>query len=214
MRLYHFTSKKYGLLAIENRRLKISRINELNDPFEFLGWNLEDRVTRENLRNWKEERNAEIGILCFSRTWSNPLLWGHYAEKHSGMALGFDVPGRDLYSPVKYRPTLLPTPGGREIISEDVDRLLLTKFSAWQYESEYRCFCRLDDSIQENGLYFEPFSETLRLAEVIIGSQSTITRAELATGLGDLESQVTSFKAMPAHNSFSIVQNHDAIQWK
>lgn len=37
MRLYHFTSQKFGLLALKDRRLKIARINELNDPFEFLG---------------------------------------------------------------------------------------------------------------------------------------------------------------------------------
>ena len=70
-----------AILAIQNRRLKIARINELNDPFEFLGWNLKNAQTRANLRTWKEERNAEFGILCFSKHWSNPLLWGHYAEK-------------------------------------------------------------------------------------------------------------------------------------
>jgi len=214
MRLYHFTSQEFGLKAIRNRRLKIARINELNDPFEFLGWNLKDPETRKKLRKWKDERNAEFGILCFSRNWSNPLLWAHYAEKHRGMALGFDVPDSDLYSPVKYRRTRLPTPSGRELVHEDVDRLLLTKFNAWRYESEYRCFCRLDDSTKENGLFFENFSATLRLAEVIIGTQSVITRAELTEGLGNLESQVTSFKAMPSYRSFEIVQNHNVTQWK
>jgi hypothetical protein len=37
MRLYHFLNAEYGLLNIRHRRLKIARINELNDPFEFLG---------------------------------------------------------------------------------------------------------------------------------------------------------------------------------
>ena len=203
-----------AILAIQNRRLKIARINELNDPFEFLGWNLKNAQTRANLRTWKEERNAEFGILCFSKHWSNPLLWGHYAEKHSGIALGFDVPDSDLYCPVKYRPTRLPTPGGRELVREDVGDLLLTKFNAWKYESEYRCFCRLDESIHEIGLYFEPFSPTLKLAEVIIGEQSKITRANLAAALGDLEPQITSFKAMSAFGTFSVVRNRDATLWK
>lgn len=174
MRLYHFTSQKFGLLAIKNHRLKIARINELNDPFEFLGWNLQEQRTRAKLRQWKAERNGEFGILCFSSKWSNPLLWGHYADKHQGMALGFDVPDGDLYSPVKYRRTRLPTPADRELVGEDVDTLLLTKFSAWRYESEYRCFCRLDESIHENGLYFERFSLTLKLAEVRISDSHVI----------------------------------------
>jgi hypothetical protein len=74
MRLYHFTSQEFGLLAIKDRRLKIARIDALNDPFEFLEWNLQDPKTRAKLRNWRAERNAELGILCFSHKWSNPLL--------------------------------------------------------------------------------------------------------------------------------------------
>jgi hypothetical protein len=214
MRLYHFTSQKFGLLAIQSRRLKIARINELNDPFEFLGWNLQDPETRAKLRNWKEKRNAELGILCFSRKWSNPLLWGHYAAKHQGVAIGFDVPDDDLYSPVKYRSTRMPTPMGRDMVEADVESLLLTKFSAWRYESEYRCFCRLDQSTLENGLYFEPFSATLKLAEIIVGDQSTITRAELAAAIGDQHPHVTTFKARPAFRTFSVVRNRDGALWK
>lgn len=214
MRLYHFTSRKFGLLAIKDRRLKIARVNELNDPFEFLGWNLQDSETRTKMRQWKADRNAELGILCFSRKWSNPLLWGHYADKHRGIAIGFDVPDNDLYSPVTYRRTRLPTPVGRELVGADVDGLLLTKFSAWRYESEYRCFCRLGESIHENGLYFEPFSPTLKLAEVIVGDQSTITRAELADALGNQNSNVAAFKARPAFGTFSVVKNRNAALWK
>jgi hypothetical protein len=214
MRLYHFTSQRFGLLALQDRRLKIARINELNDPFEFLGWNLQDPKARAKLRNWKAERNAELGILCFSRKWSNPLLWGHYAAKHQGMAIGFDVPDGDLYSPVKYRSTRMPTPVGRDMVEADVDSLLLTKFSAWRYESEYRCFYRLDESIHENGLYFEPFSPTLKLAEIIVGDQSTITRAELAAALSDQQPNVTAIKARPAFGSFSVVKNRNSALWK
>ena len=214
MRLYHFTSQKFGLLAIKDRRLKIARINELNDPFEFLGWNLRDPGTRAKMRQWKADRNAELGILCLSSKWSNSLLWGHYADKHRGMAIGFDVPDNDLYSPVKYRRTRLPTPVGRELVGADMDGLLLIKFSAWRYESEYRCFCRLDESIHANGIYFEPFSPNLKLAGVIVGYQSTITRAELAAALGDQASKVVAFKARPAFGTFSVVKNRDVTLWK
>lgn len=214
MRLYHFTTQQFGILALEKRRLKIARIDKLNDPFEFLGWNLQDTATRAKLKRWKDERTAEYGILCFSRKWSNPLLWGHYADKHQGMALGFDVPDHGLYSPVKYRRTRLPMPSGRDLISADVADLLLTKFTAWRYESEYRCFCRLEDSIREGDLYFEPFSDTLKLAEVIVGDQATIARAELAVALGDLQASVLSFKARPAFGTFTVVKNRNGALWK
>lgn len=35
MIVYHFISSEFALKALRDRRLKISRINELNDPFEF-----------------------------------------------------------------------------------------------------------------------------------------------------------------------------------
>ena len=35
MRLHYFSNAEYGLLTIRRRRLKLARINELNDPFEF-----------------------------------------------------------------------------------------------------------------------------------------------------------------------------------
>ncbi len=214
MRLYHFTSEKYGLLAIQNRRLKVARISELNDPFEFLGWNLQDAARRTKLRQWKADRNAEFGLLCFSNKWSNPLLWGHYADRHHGMALGLEVPDGDLYSPVSYQPRRLPAPTGRELVDSDVHDLLLTKFSAWRYESEYRCFCRLIDCIHEGVHYFEPFSASLRLAEVIVGDLATVTRATLTAALGDAGQSVTMFKARPAFGTFKVVRNRDGSLWK
>lgn len=214
MRLYHFTSQKFGLLALEDCRLKIARISELNDPFELLGWNLQDPDTRSKIRQWKAERDAECGILCFSRKWSNPLLWSHYADKHRGMAIGFDVLDKDRYSPVKYRSTRLSTRVGSKLAGADLDSVFLTKFTAWQYESEYRSFCRLDQSVHKNGLYFEPFSPTLKLAQVIVGAQSNITRAMLSAAIGDQSSNVTTFKARPAFRSFSVVANQKAALWK
>jgi len=33
-RLYKFTKAEFGLLALQHRRLKISTIDDLNDPFD------------------------------------------------------------------------------------------------------------------------------------------------------------------------------------
>ncbi len=129
------------------------------------------------------------------------------------MAIGFDVPEGDPYKPVKYRRTRPPEPAGRTLSAIDLDDLLRTKFSAWRYETEYRCFCRLAQSIEENGLFFEPFSEDLKAGEVIIGSKSAITRTQLATALGDNQAHVTSFKARPAFGTFSVVRNRNSALW-
>lgn len=213
MRLYHFTSEKYGLLALEQRRLKIARIDELNDPFELLGWNLRDKDVRAKLRRWKRDRNAEFGMLCFSRKWSHPLLWGHYADKHKGMAIGFDVPDDDSYSPVDYHPKRFPISLNSPFGESDLKRLLMSKFTAWRYETEYRCFLRLSGRTPEGGLYFEPFSDRLKVAEVIIGDRCGISRTRLAEALGPDHAHVKSFKARPAFGSFTVVQNRNKDLW-
>jgi hypothetical protein len=213
MRLYHFTTQEFGVRALEGRRLKIARINELNDPFEFLSWNVREAANRARLQAWKSARHDDLGIVCFSRKWSNPLLWAHYAERHRGMALGFDVPDSDLYNPVKYQRHRIPFPHGRELDRDDVDDVLLTKFTAWRYEAEYRCFCPLADGIRDGDLYFEPFSETLRLSQVIVGDLATISRAQLADALGDQAMSVDTFKARPAFGSFKVVKNLNGKLW-
>ncbi|MBB4232634.1 DUF2971 domain-containing protein [Rhizobium mongolense] len=201
-------------MALQNRRLKIARIKDLNDPFELLGWNLRGRETRERLKKWKSERNDEFGILCMSHKWSHPLLWAHYAEKHKGMALGFDVPESDVFLKIKYCRRRVAAPAGRNLVERDLDGLLLTKFTAWKYETEYRCFCSLKGSIRDGEHFFEPFSDTLKLKEVIVGDQATISRQGLADALGAFGDGIVSFKARPAFGSFRVVRNRDSKLWK
>ena len=67
-------------------------------------------------------------MLCFSFKWSNPVLWAHYADKHKGICLGFDVPD-DNVQRVKYVDTRLPFPTkSNEQIGRD---WIFTKFSGW-----------------------------------------------------------------------------------
>lgn len=91
MRLYHFTSRDYGLSNLAQRRLKIATLDDINDPFELEAFSLTNAADRPTYRRFKDEWSKRFGILCFSRSWSNPVQWSHYGEKHRGMCLGFDV---------------------------------------------------------------------------------------------------------------------------
>jgi len=71
MRLYQYCSAKGAELALRGRRLKISRIHLLNDPFEFLGADLSDRDRRRALRATREQLGEHHGLLCLSDTWRN-----------------------------------------------------------------------------------------------------------------------------------------------
>jgi hypothetical protein len=91
MRLYQLGSANYALQNIERQRLKVSRIDNLNDPFELLGAMQRDKHWRRIFRQAKTRIHNQDGVLCFSRSWRNPVLWSHYGDKHRGICLGFPL---------------------------------------------------------------------------------------------------------------------------
>ena len=181
---------------------------ELNDPFEFLGADLSDRNFRKGMRQVKAILSETKGLICFSKGFDNPVLWGHYADKHRGICLGFDIPDESLEEVIYVNSRIQPP----AIIDEAfVKKLLFTKFIHWSYEDEYRSYVSLDES--EDGIYYLDFSESMVLRQVIVGSESKITRSELADALGDLAPQVETFQARPAFKSFRVVRNENARLW-
>jgi hypothetical protein len=86
MKAYHFTSDKYALDVIANQRMKVSRFDDLNDPFELHAVDLQDRQYRNEFIAFKQHMSERIGILRFSKSWKSPLLWSHYANRHKGVA--------------------------------------------------------------------------------------------------------------------------------
>ncbi len=154
MKLYYLTPSKFALSALALRRLKVARLIELNDPFELMAVDLDTPMQREFFRRVKDKINASHGVLCFSKSWKNPLLWGHYADKLCGVALGFEVTSPYLV-PVIYenKPFKIPTnpETGLPQLSDDlVDRLQRTKFEDWKYEDEMRVYVQLDRDVQES----------------------------------------------------------------
>lgn len=101
MRAFHLLSKQHALQALQNQRLKVAIFDDLNDPFELLAADLSDRRVRRRFVKWKTRTSKKIGLLCFSMTWRNPLLWSHYADRHRGVALEFEIED-DFVVPVQY----------------------------------------------------------------------------------------------------------------
>ena len=90
-RLYYFTSAKYALLNIEQSHIKISDLNRVNDPYEFLAVKLNQRSRHNLLTKVISHLGKQFGIVCFSKCYNNPLSWGHYSDACKGICLGFDI---------------------------------------------------------------------------------------------------------------------------
>ncbi len=214
MRVFYFTNANYGVSNLSLKRLKISRFNQLNDPFELLAADLRDPRHRKALSNFKDNQMSNKGMICFSRSWGNPLLWGHYADKHSGMALGFDIPDQDLWSvqyttqraKVQFDKTTGEIVDGHRVL----DRLLRTKFIDWKYEDERRKILYLDPNSQEGGNHFVEFSDNLVLREVILGLKCDLPVSRVRQLLKDEPSPVKVLKAGMALRAFKIIEDRSA----
>lgn len=217
-RLYHFNGSTYGLQNLEKQRLKVATIMELNDPFELLAHNSKDKTIRAALKSFKQEAHNRFGFLCFSRSWKSPVQWGHYAEKHQGLCIGFDVPEDHIY-PIQYcsyrlgfDPALVQTEDERYRWSLG---LFTTKHEHWAYEQEERLITALDLLPKEKGLHFVGFDQVgIIVREVIVGCNSNVSRTELRKALGDNADQVSIFKARPSFGQFEMVRNRNGGLWR
>jgi hypothetical protein len=216
MRAYHLTSESWALKAIKNRRLKVALFNDMNDPFELLGMELKTSRDREEVRHLKQETNATLGALCFSQDCVNPVLWSHYADKHRGICLGFDIRDDirdDRAHEIQYQGERLQEiekeflEGESEILGQ---RLLTTKFEHWRYEDEVRMLLKLEEAVQENGYYFLPFGDTLRLKEITLGVRCKLSLDELKEMLAAQDKDVEISKGRLAPDSYRIVRRRDS----
>lgn len=178
MQCYYFTGAKYGVDNLKNKRLKVSNLNNLNDPFEMLCVKTEFKDVKSKLTFAKSAVAQNFGILCFSGNWTNPVQWGHYAENHSGLCLVFDIPVECLRA-INYVPSRLD-PQEIDLDTEAAAyTLMTTKFEHWYYEQEFRSIMWLNTLEKENNLYFKVFDENLRLKKVIIGAHSKLKKIDI-----------------------------------
>jgi len=180
VRLYHYLETRWALDNIRRRRLKISKIDDMNDPFEFESVHSDHNPSQAALAKTKRDISETRGLLCFSRSWNNILMWSHYGDRHKGICLGFDVPDEKM-RPVTYVDNVVTT-GDLESPSNEkrvrvVDLLLGAKYQGWYYEEEVRIHAERRERDEETGLYFADFNETLKLKEVIAGARFHMSRS-------------------------------------
>jgi hypothetical protein len=98
------------------------------------------RVRDVCLKNWQDATNSK-GILALSKTNSNILMWSHYADKHEGVVLVFDMtrdpgffvtPMNVIYGP-NYTALNYFRDGEKAILAN-----LTTKADLWSHEQEIR----------------------------------------------------------------------------
>ena len=214
MRAYHFTSAVHALDDVRRRRIKIATLRDINDPFE-LAVCCDDRQRRLALQRTRAKWADRYGMICFSRGWQNPVQWSHYADRHHGICLGFNM-ANDRLTPVSYvdEPPQLDwdaiEQGGLAGEAEML-RWSTTKYTHWAYEAELRAFVALKKP-DSNGRYFARFNEHLRLRQIIVGSESDVSRRDVAEACRGLDG-LDIFKVRLAFGNYRVVKQKDESRW-
>jgi len=100
-----------------------------------------------------KQKRKEYKLSCFSETYDEILMWSHYANKHTGICIGFDLPhkyeDKFILSPVRYLNEI------KELdCTTNVHRVILywltTKSIRWDYEKEIRAISRCGNQKSEH----------------------------------------------------------------
>ncbi|MBT3169075.1 MAG: DUF2971 domain-containing protein [Candidatus Cloacimonetes bacterium] len=122
-----------------------------------------DKSSEENLQHCNKFVRKHIGdnylISCFSKSKKNILMWGHYADKHKGICLGFD--SLEFFSEnqfieksvlnlfkVKYISEYFPLNFFNDKkFSKEYQNIFKNKYVDWEYEEEIRALTEADKEI-------------------------------------------------------------------
>jgi Protein of unknown function (DUF2971) len=206
-RVYYFTPPDHALENLRSRHLKVSRFSTCNDPFELAAWSQKSREIRRKFKGWLAYEDKQHGLLCFCRSWRNPVMWAHYSRNHTGICYGFDVDPATFLDVRYVSERLYPNLTGENFttyVGEDqmVD-LFTTKFIHWNYEEEVRHLVELPEHISKDKLFFHPFSDSMKLKEVIVGPKSKLSVREIKSIVNDQSVEV--FKSRLAFQRYEIV---------
>jgi Protein of unknown function (DUF2971) len=212
LKLYYLTSEKWARVILQERRIKLSTIAELNDPFELLGASIGEPAARKVLRFVHERVSEKMGLICMSTTWQSPVMWAHYGDKHRGVCLGFNVidqaASEVCYEPKRLANLLGKQPRLSDVTPEVLNTLMTTKSEEWSYERERRLIVRFKNAqCEPNGMHFLPFNtRVLTLTEVILGSRCEWSLQAAAQDLGKVQQSVSLKRVRPSFQEFKMVQ--------
>ena len=173
----------------EQRALYDSIINRFVHEDEHFSESIIDELTRKYQRTYPTLDEAgniafhndlyiqanldDLGVLCLSATGTDPVMFNHYCNNHTGVCVQFAVDDRSFFAraeEVSYQQTypVLDYFGGKT--QKEEERLLylykterpqygkeyrqmyLTKYEGWQYEREWRVL----DFVKGYGLHYYP----------------------------------------------------------
>lgn len=215
MLVYKFYPPEYALESLLKLRFKVSPIDELNDPFEYLSVDMGNKSVRAWAKHFRKIVSEKNGLISFSKSWREPLMWAHYAKSHTGIALGFEVLD-ELLTQINYITDRVIPPldvdTNNKSMKELIDLLLKSKHKNWEYEEEVRLVRTLQNCENEDGLFFSKWSHDTMIKEVVLGDRYL---SKDSTGIQSIleDSGVIFITARPEFSGFKMTpQKNDSAK--
>lgn len=197
-RVYHYLPAVWAIEDLQHRRLKLSILDQVNDPRELCAYFVKTYGTEGLARfvKWAIERFC---VLCFAPSGKDEWMWQQYGDANKGICLGLDVKSvgiaeveyvseaRDVDLPEKFveqikdhlaRAGNIPDSLAKKC-TPFIKPTLWTKFDQFKQERELRAvFLRYQ---QVDGRYYAYFWKSgMWVQEVILGRECPVSEAEIA----------------------------------
>lgn len=210
MRLFYYTHEIHAISNIRAKSIKLSFLKDVNDPFEFHGTSYTN-FPKKLVDNVKNQLDQTKGMVCFSETYSNPLMWGHYADNHKGICLAFELNYQSLSKDIKLNKINYQKrrPNYTEIKdSKSLVQTMSSKSMDWSYEKEHRLLLPLKSAIKlDSGIYLHPFDKILELKQVILGLRSNCTPESIINNLAEYDTKISIIGTSMSKKKYKIIKN-------
>ncbi|HEX8307959.1 MAG TPA: DUF2971 domain-containing protein [Allosphingosinicella sp.] len=161
--------------AIENRYIYCPIFTRMNDPMEGFyraSTRLARRPDYEDLVESIRRQKVRLGIASLCESWSNELMWAHYADSFRGICISYSftrllegLPESCALSRIAY--------GDKpyHLITADLERderprsILSTKSLRWSYEREWRLFAERSGRVRYDNAAVSSVYLGARMAE-------------------------------------------------
>lgn len=218
MKIYKFIGKNYVIEALALKRLKVSKPTGTNDPFELSPFKFESTEQRDHYQRVLKAHTRNKGFVSFSKNYTSPSMWANYADNHQGACFGFEAVSVECFTkkPNRYLTEIDYVSEFREFNSDalgsknladlksEFEYAMSTKSVHWEYEEEYRAFTG-DFSEDTTGVIsFLPFSQRLKLTEVILGWKAQLDPIAICELVESCD--VDFLRAEPSTNCFSMIK--------
>lgn len=133
--------RKWTMDIFRNNRLYLGHFNDLNDPMEAM-FNA-NHLTNQHIKQIQSLK-PNILIGCLTQTYTDILMWTHYADNHLGCCIEFEINriDGDYIKPMNYS-TQIEAPQHSNILNESVN-ILTNKLQPWEHEQEIRYLRQID----------------------------------------------------------------------